>query len=95
MDERDTHERAVRRMRWMEQVQRGDEDAWRALLDDIAPSLAAFLRSRASAGNLEDVYQEVLLAVHRVRHTYDARRPFEPWLFAIARFVARHAGTAA
>jgi len=30
----------------------------------------------------------VLLAVHRVRHTYDPRRPFEPWLFAIARFVA-------
>jgi len=79
MDERDTHEPAVRRMRWMEQIQ----------------SLAAFLRSRASAGDLEDVYQEVLLAVHRVRHTYDARRPFEPWLFAIARFVARHAGTAA
>ena len=88
MDERDTPERALRRMRWMEQVQRGDDDAYRALLDDIAPSLTAFLRSRAPAADLEDVYQEVLLAVHRVRHTYDPRRPFEPWLFAIARFVA-------
>jgi RNA polymerase sigma-70 factor (ECF subfamily) len=88
MDERDTNERALRRIRWMERVQDGDEDAYRALLDDIAPSLAAFLRSRATAGDLEDVYQEVLLAVHRVRHTYDPRRPFEPWLFAIARFVA-------
>ena len=88
MDERDTPERALSRMRWMEQVQGGDDDAYRALLDDIAPSLAAFLRSRAPAADLEDVYQEVLLAVHRVRHTYDPRRPFEPWLFAIARFVA-------
>jgi RNA polymerase sigma-70 factor (ECF subfamily) len=88
MDERDTQERALRRMRWMEQVQHGDENAYRALLDDIAPSLAAFLRSRTMAGDLEDVYQEVLLALHRVRHTYDPRRPFEPWLFAIARFVA-------
>jgi RNA polymerase sigma-70 factor, ECF subfamily len=72
----------------MERVQRGDEDAYRALLDDIAPSLAAFLRGRTTAGDVEDVYQEVLLAVHRVRHTYDPRRPFEPWLFSIARFVA-------
>jgi RNA polymerase sigma-70 factor, ECF subfamily len=87
-DERDSHEQARRRMRWMEQVQRGDDDAYRTLLDDIAPSLAAFLRSRAPTADLEDVYQEVLLAVHRVRHTYDPRRPFEPWLFAIARFVA-------
>ena len=88
MDERDTPERAVRRMQWMERVQGGDNDAYRAVLDDMAPSLAAFLRGRAPAADLEDVYQEVLLAVHRVRHTYDPRRPFEPWLFAIARFVA-------
>jgi len=88
MDERDTNERVLRRMRWMEQVQRGDGDAYRALLDDVAPSLTAFLRSRTPAADLEDVYQEVLLAVHRARHTYDPRRPFEPWLFAIARFVA-------
>jgi RNA polymerase sigma-70 factor (ECF subfamily) len=72
----------------MEQVQRGDEHAYRALLDDVAPSLASFLRSRTPAADVEDVYQEVLVAMHRVRHTYDPRRPFEPWLFGIARFVA-------
>ncbi len=88
MDEQDSDERALRRMRWMQQVQGGDEDAYRALLDDVGPALAAFLRSRTDARDLEDVYQEVLLALHRVRHTYDTRRPFEPWLFAIARFVA-------
>jgi RNA polymerase sigma-70 factor (ECF subfamily) len=88
MDEQDPDERARRRRRWMQQVQRGDDDAYRALLDDIGPSLAAFLRSRTDGRDLEDVYQEVLLALHRVRHTYDPRRPFDPWLFAIARFVA-------
>jgi len=30
------------------------------------------------------VVQEVLLAVHRVRHTYDPQRPFLPWLSAIS-----------
>lgn len=32
----------------------------------------------------EDVVQEVLLTVHRVRHTWDPGRPFSPWLAAIA-----------
>ena len=29
--------------------------------------------------------QDILLTVHAVRHTYDPRRPFKPWLVAIAR----------
>jgi RNA polymerase sigma-70 factor (ECF subfamily) len=29
--------------------------------------------------------QDVLLTVHRVRHTYNPSRPFKPWLAAIAR----------
>ncbi len=29
--------------------------------------------------------QEILLAVHLKRHTWDADAPFAPWLFAIAR----------
>jgi RNA polymerase sigma-70 factor, ECF subfamily len=32
---------------------------------------------------LEDVAQETLLTIHRARHTYDARRPFAPWFYAI------------
>lgn len=32
----------------------------------------------------EDLVQDVLLTVHRVRHTWDPRRPFSPWLAAIA-----------
>jgi len=29
--------------------------------------------------------QDILLAVHLKRHTWDANAPFAPWLFAIAR----------
>jgi RNA polymerase sigma-70 factor (ECF subfamily) len=36
----------------------------------------------------EDVVQDALLTVHRVRHTYEPGRPVEPWLAAI---VARRA----
>lgn len=31
----------------------------------------------------EDVLQDVLLTVHRVRHTYEPGRPVKPWLAAI------------
>jgi RNA polymerase sigma-70 factor (ECF subfamily) len=33
----------------------------------------------------EDIVQDILLAVHLKRHTWDADAPFSPWLFAIAR----------
>jgi RNA polymerase sigma factor (sigma-70 family) len=37
---------------------------------------------------VEDVCQDALIAVFKSRHTYEAGRPFEPWLFAIVRNVA-------
>jgi RNA polymerase sigma-70 factor (ECF subfamily) len=33
---------------------------------------------------LDDVVQETLLTVHRVRHTYDPARSYDAWLAAIA-----------
>lgn len=78
-----------RRARWMERVQAGDQDAYRALLEDVSAALRAFLRRRIrDQQDVEDVVQEILLTVHRARHTYDPTRPFEPWLMAIARHAA-------
>jgi RNA polymerase sigma-70 factor (ECF subfamily) len=89
MDERDERARSARRADWMQRVQQGDREAYRALLDDVAPALTGFLRRRTvDPQDLDDVYQETLLALHRVRHTYEPSRPFEPWLFGIARHVA-------
>jgi RNA polymerase sigma-70 factor (ECF subfamily) len=76
----------------MAEAQRGNAEAYRALLDDIGPELMGFLRARAlSPQDVGDLYQETFLALHRARHTYQAPRPVEPWLFAIAgHVVARH-----
>ena len=72
----------------MAEVQRGDRAAYRALLDDIGPFVQQFVRRRVGdAEDAKDVYQDILMAVHRARHTYEPGRPFEPWLFAIARRV--------
>lgn len=73
----------------MARAQDGDRESCQALFDDIGPSLTYFLRRRiADPYELEDVYQEVFMAIFEARHTYQPGRPFEPWLFAIARNIA-------
>jgi RNA polymerase sigma-70 factor (ECF subfamily) len=67
-------------------AQEGDKAAYERLLADILPALRSFARRRLGDDvAAEDVVQEVLLSVHRARRTYRPERPFEPWLFAIAR----------
>ncbi len=81
-------ERVRMRAHLMERLQQGDPDACRLLLDDIGPAITRFLRTRVAIDEVEDVYQEVFMALFQARHTYEAGRPLEPWLFAIARNVA-------
>jgi len=71
---------------WMGAAQAGDARAYEELLHAILPGIRSFIRSRMrSPDAAEDVVQNVLLAVHRSRHTYDASRPFGPWLRAVTR----------
>jgi RNA polymerase sigma-70 factor (ECF subfamily) len=76
----------------MAEAQRGDAEAYRALLNDIGPEVMGYLRSRVpNPQEAEDLYQETFLLLHQARRTYKPLRPVEPWLFAIARHVlARH-----
>jgi RNA polymerase sigma-70 factor (ECF subfamily) len=68
----------------------GDEGAYRKLLEDLAHVLRGVVRRGfASAGvarnDVEDVVQDVLLAIHLKRHTWDSSMPLGPWVLAIAR----------
>jgi len=75
----------------MGEAQRGDAEAYCELLDELGPIVMKFLRRRVrDAEDARDLYQEVFLSLHRARHTYDPRRPLEPWLFTIARHVVRN-----
>jgi RNA polymerase sigma-70 factor (ECF subfamily) len=77
----------------MARAQAGDRDAYRALLEEIGPVVLGWLRRwLADPEDLADVYQDTLVHLHRARHTYDPARPFEPWLFAIARNAAADHG---
>lgn len=70
----------------MTAAQSGDMVAYRALLTEIAPWLRRYYIRRLPPAMLEDAVQDVLMAVHEKRHTYDPERAFGPWLAAIARY---------
>ncbi len=77
-------ERELQWAAWMDAAQSGDRAAYERLLVDLSKAVRARVRRRLrNHDDAEDVVQEVLLTVHRVRHTYDPSRPFMPWLAAI------------
>lgn len=69
----------------------GDETAYRALLKQLTLYLRGYFRAKLSKAGYgpseaEDVLQEVLMAIHTRRHTYDPAQLFTPWMHAIARY---------
>jgi len=67
-------------------AQAGDAVAYRRLLTEISVWLKRYYSRRLPSSMVDDVSQEVLLALHAKRHTYDPERPFMTWLAAIARY---------
>jgi len=78
--------------RWsafMVSAQAGNQSDYQQLLKELADVIHHFLCRRFGNHHfVEDCVQEALIAVHQARHTYDPRRPFRPWLFAIVRHKA-------
>ncbi len=66
----------------------GDGAAYRLFLVELGAHLRGFLRRRLrdNAPDVEDLVQEILLAVHNGRHTYRAQEPLTAWIHAIARY---------
>jgi RNA polymerase sigma factor (sigma-70 family) len=71
----------------MERSLQGDARAYEELLVLLTVALRAVVRNRARAAGLdaEDVVQEVLLALHLKRGTWQLGTPVAPWVAAIAR----------
>jgi RNA polymerase sigma-70 factor (ECF subfamily) len=70
--------------RLMARVQKGDALAYERLLGELRTLANAYMRRRAGpAPWVEDATQDVLLSVHRGRHTWQPTRPFLPWFYAI------------
>jgi RNA polymerase sigma-70 factor (ECF subfamily) len=64
----------------------GNARDYAKFLETIAPMLRRMVGRRLAAYEVEDVTQEILISIHKARHTYDGGRPIMPWVLAIASF---------
>lgn len=85
----------------MAAAQRGDRSAYEALLLSLGRVVALYVRRRVGGADwVEDVVQDVLMSIHRARHTWNPERPFAPWFYAVLQsrmidVIRRHKRTAA
>jgi RNA polymerase sigma factor (sigma-70 family) len=75
---------------WMRAAIGGDAFAYRQFLESVTPFLRGTAAKRCSQlgisrAEVEDIVQNVLLAIHVKRGTWDRSRPIGPWLAAIVR----------
>ncbi len=76
----------------MRKAQEGDSDSYRILLVEIEKMVASYVKNsfrRLGLGQQawwEDVCQEVLLAIHNKRSTFNPQQNFLPWLYSIAKY---------
>jgi RNA polymerase sigma-70 factor, ECF subfamily len=61
---------------------------YRVFLTDLTRYLRGYLRRRIPQlqEDVEDLVQEIVLAVHNARHTYRPDEPLTAWVHAIARY---------
>jgi RNA polymerase sigma-70 factor (ECF subfamily) len=76
----------------MRQAQDGDSESYRRLLVRIKEMVSLYVGNsfrrfhKSSQEAQEDVLQDILLAIHQKRATYDPQQYFLPWMYAIARY---------
>jgi RNA polymerase sigma-70 factor (ECF subfamily) len=70
----------------MERYARGDDAAFAAVYDAVAPRLYGYLlRQTHDPSRAEDIVQQTLLQMHRARCRFIPGAEVLPWAFAIAR----------
>jgi RNA polymerase sigma-70 factor (ECF subfamily) len=64
----------------------GDASSYHIFLSELATHLRSFLRKRMarSPGEVKDLVQELLLAIHNQPHTHDVKLTLTAWVHAIA-----------
>jgi RNA polymerase sigma-70 factor (ECF subfamily) len=84
--ERDTREDRLRTLLVLGLA--GDAAAYHRFLQELSSHLRGYFRKRLfqRPDDVEDLVQEVLLAVHNQRHTYRSDLPLTAWVHAIARY---------
>ncbi len=77
--------------RWMNESLHGNQESYHSLLSRVSVMIRGYLTNSMGSQmrtpeKVEDLVQDVLLAIHRKKHLYRTNMPILPWLFAIARY---------
>ena len=72
--------------RLMVAMQNGDKAATNVLLSEVGVWLERYFSRRVPPHAIDDLVQDVLMAVYTKRAAWDPSRAFLPWLAAIARY---------
>lgn len=71
----------------MERLLKADDKAsYAEFLTLTSRMLRGFVARRVPPADAEDVLQEILISLHKARHTYDGTRLALPWVMAIAHY---------
>ena len=76
-----------RAAQWVAQAAKGDQEAWRCLVDAYARRVFGLLRSQGcDPARAEEITQSVFVTVARVvgRGQYDEQGRFDAWIFRVA-----------
>lgn len=77
---------SARWQRLLTAAQAGDQRAYSGFLKEAAVFVRVIARRyHRDTGAVEDIVQETLLTLHRIRQTYEPGRPVEPWVATIAK----------
>ena len=68
----------------MTAAQDGDKVAYGRLLRECTPLIRRIVRRGLRPDQVDDAVQDVLLTIHRAKHTYDPARSFTAWLIVIS-----------
>lgn len=67
-------------------AQAGDSATYEKLLLELLPFVRREVAGRVrEPAERDDIVQNVLISLHRARHTYRSEHPFVPWLRAVVR----------
>jgi RNA polymerase sigma-70 factor (ECF subfamily) len=78
------HQQDSRLRELMIAAQNGHRPAYETLLRECVPMIRRMARQHGAGPDaLDDIVQDVLLTIHRARHTYDPARPFIVWVSMI------------
>lgn len=71
----------------MREAQEGNSTSYETLLSEVYMFLESYLNSKVyNKSQIDDVIQEIILAIHNSRHTFDGTKSFMSWLLAIAHY---------